>query len=224
LREFVRRAPWLGRALSRLPFAGGARSSGDYWERRYAAGGDSGTGSEGPLAEFKAELLNALVAEHQVTRVVEFGCGDGEQLSLARYPEYVGLDVSSSVIARCRRRFESDPAKAFFGYDPNAFHDTLGLFRADLALSLDILYHLVEDEVFELHLSHLFGAATRFVVIYSSDVDRAVSAHVRHRHFTPTLEANHPDWELSDRIANPLPKHELGGAGSEADFFIYRRR
>ena len=224
LREIVRRAPWLGRALSRLPFAGGARSSADYWERRYRAGGDSGTGSSGPLAAFKADFLNALVARHDIARVVEFGCGDGQQLSLARYPEYVGLDVSASVVARCRQRFASDPTKAFFAYEPTAFHDSLGLFRGDLALSLDVIYHLVEDEIFARHLSHLFGSATRFAVVYSSDVDRPVSAHVRHRHFSPWIEAHHPDWQLVERVPNPLPKQELGGAGSEADFFVYARR
>ncbi len=224
LREVVRRAPWLGRLLSRLPFAGGARSSGDYWERRYKAGGDSGTGSSGPLAAFKADFLNALVARHGIGRVVEFGCGDGQQLSLAAYPEYVGLDVSASVVARCQERFASDATKAFFVYDANAFHDALGLFRADLALSLDVIYHLVEDAIFARHLSHLFGAAGRFAVIYSSDVDRPVSAHVRHRHFSAYVEAQHPDWRMVERVPNPLPKDELGGAGSEADFFIYERR
>ena len=215
--------PSLGRALSALPLRGGARNTGEYWERRYAAGGDSGTGSFGALAEFKAEFLNRFVAERGVSRVIEFGCGDGSQLILARYPEYIGLDVSASAVVRCSERFADDSTKSFYLYAPAAFCDTLGLFRADLALSLDVLYHLVEDKTFELHLKHLFGSAERFVLIYSSDVDRLVSAHVRHRHFTPAIEALHPDWKLKERIPNPLPKDEVGGLGSEADLFVYER-
>jgi hypothetical protein len=58
-------------------------SSADYWERRYQKGGTSGAGSYNHLAEFKAEFLNAFVAEHHVASVIEFGSGDGAQLRLA---------------------------------------------------------------------------------------------------------------------------------------------
>jgi len=30
--------------------------------------------------------------------VTEFGCGDGSQLELGHYPEYVGVDVAASAI------------------------------------------------------------------------------------------------------------------------------
>jgi hypothetical protein len=61
--------------------------SADYWERRYAEGGDSGHGSYGRFAEFKAEVLNRFVAEQRIESIVEFGCGDGNQLTLASYPD-----------------------------------------------------------------------------------------------------------------------------------------
>lgn len=65
----------------RLPF----RTSGDYWEQRYRQAGNSGAGSYGRLAEFKAEVLNEFVARHSIGSVVEFGSGDGNQLTLAKY-------------------------------------------------------------------------------------------------------------------------------------------
>ena len=58
----------------------------NYWEDRYRTGHDSGAGSSGRLAAFKAEFLNGLVADHNVSSVIEFGCGDGRQLALAEYP------------------------------------------------------------------------------------------------------------------------------------------
>ena len=48
----------------------------------------------------------------------------------------------------------SDPAKTFFAvaqFDPRAHAR-----RHDLALSLDVIYHLVEDEVFSEYLQRLF--------------------------------------------------------------------
>ena len=62
-----------------------------YWEQRYAQGGNSGVGSCGKFAEFKAELLNRFVAQHGVHTVIEFGCGDGNQLSLARISSLHGV-------------------------------------------------------------------------------------------------------------------------------------
>ena len=53
-----------------------------YWENRYKNNGNSGAGSYGRLAEFKADVINNFIAENKITSVIEFGCGDGNQLSL----------------------------------------------------------------------------------------------------------------------------------------------
>src|SRR5512139_2970605 len=87
--------------LRRFAFSG----SKDYWEERYRAGGNSGGGSYGRLAQFKADVLNGFVERHGVESVLELGCGDGHQLELARYPKYIGLDVSVTAIRQCAARF-----------------------------------------------------------------------------------------------------------------------
>src|SRR5690606_8385419 len=76
-----------------------------YWRKRYEKGGHSGPGSYDKLAEYKAETLNRFVADHQITDVIEFGCGDGNQLRLAQYPRYIGYDISPIALARCRELF-----------------------------------------------------------------------------------------------------------------------
>lgn len=63
-------------------------------ESRYRLGLTSGSGSEVELASYKAGIVNNFVRERPVRRAVEFGCGDGQQLALAVYPQYLGLDVS----------------------------------------------------------------------------------------------------------------------------------
>ena len=50
-----------------------------------------------------------------------------------------------------------------------------GLPRADLTLSLDVIYHLVEDDVFVSAMRALFDKAARFVVIYASNQDADVT-------------------------------------------------
>jgi cyclopropane fatty-acyl-phospholipid synthase-like methyltransferase len=194
------------------------RGSADFWERNYARGETSGCGSYGAAAQGKARFLNEFVAGSNVTSVIEFGCGDGHQLSLAAYPRYIGLDVSRQAVDRCARRFAGDPTKSFFLYDGSYFHDRGRVFTADAALSIDVIYHLVEDDVFETYMSHLFGAGLRYVVAYTTNRPMAGTApHVRHREFSDWVRRNRPDWRLASTATGP-------NAGADrADFFVYER-
>lgn len=194
-------------------FPGSAR----YWEKWYAAGGTSGSGSYKELALYKAAFLNAFVQDNIISSVIEFGCGDGNQLCLAKYSSYVGMDVSSTVIRRCISSFGNDQTKSFYLYDSRAFSDRAHLFRAELALSLDVIYHLIEDEIYHAYMGHLFDAASKFVVIYAWDEVTVPSGHVRHRKFTEWIANERQEWtliEINQRASEP------SGA---CDFFVYKK-
>jgi SAM-dependent methyltransferase len=217
IRELIRPLPG-ARQVSLLRQRRSYTGSAHFWEGNYAQGRTSGSGSYGELAEGKGRFLNELVRAHAVRSVIEFGCGDGNQLSLADYPRYIGLDVSRSAVQLCQQRFAGDQAKSFFLYDGTCFSDRAGIFAAELALSLDVVYHLTEDAVFEAYLTHLFAAGQRLVVIYSTDLQLSGTApHVRHRHFTPWIEANCPGWRLTGVTAGPNREQ------ARADFFVYER-
>ena len=197
--------------------------SAEYWEERYATGGNSGAGSYSKLAHHKAEVINAFVKENNIQTVIEFGCGDGNQLSLAEYPNYIGLDVSPTIIRHCMKLFKGDDTKSFFVYDSRAFQDNHEVFDVELAMSLDVLYHLIEDEVFEKYMHHLFDSANRYVLIYSSNFQKAQTHHEIDRVFTDWVAANRPDWELWKTIENKF-KHEPKDSidYSKADFYFFR--
>jgi SAM-dependent methyltransferase len=232
-RDRIRNVPMLGAAVSRVRLIIGAlrrsllafdfRDSSDHWERHYRKGKTSGAGSYGDLAKFKADVINAFIEKHGIGSAIEFGCGDGNQLSLIRYPNYVGLDVSQTALDLCTQKFASDRTKTFFLYDaPNAEGLTAGL-----SLSLDVIFHLVEDDVFETYMRRLFRAGQRFVIIYSSNTDENLLiryAHVRNRRFTEWVEANEGHWELLQTIPNKHPWAGDSRTGSRADFYIYGRR
>jgi SAM-dependent methyltransferase len=220
----VERIPVAGPAARRLGMTVVARSglkvrdSAMYWETRYRSGLTSGTGSYERLAHFKAEVLNGFVRAWSVRSVLEFGCGDGSQLKLADYPQYVGADVAPSAVERCRRAFAGDPTKSFY-----LNSELAGDLTADLVLSLDVVYHLVEDEVFEQYMADLFDRSTRFVIVYSSDSDSAAPGrHVRHRAFTRWVAQNRPGWTLEQKIDNPYPYDvDHPHSTSFADFYVY---
>lgn len=152
--------------------------------------------------------------------MIEYGCGDGNQLRLADYPSYLGFDVSGKAVSLCAEIFAGDPAKAFkltTDYDGE---------RADATLSLDVIYHLVEDEVFEAYMRRLFDSADRYVIIYSSNQTTQVpgqAVHVRHRRFTDWVDRHTPDWKLRTHIPNRYPFKDDTATGSFADFYIYER-
>lgn len=213
--------PLAGRLYRRFVRASGLFSSERYWIDRYEGGGNSGAGSYGRLAEFKAEILNDFVRENRVETVIEFGSGDGNQLTLADYPRYTGYDVSPRAVAMCRSLFAEDPSKTFWlmsEYDGRT---------AELTLSLDVIFHLVEDAVFDAYMRRLFDSSEAYVIIYSSNTDAndaGQSPHVRHRRFTDWVDTNNSEWTLLRHIPNRHPFTGDGTKGSIADFYIYRRR
>ncbi|MBF0385386.1 MAG: class I SAM-dependent methyltransferase [Candidatus Omnitrophica bacterium] len=229
MREFIKKIPvirdivyiiYRKLRLSRLierSFPGSEK----YWQNRYNSGGNSGSGSYGKLAEFKAEVINSFVIDHGVKSVIEFGCGDGNQLMLSKYPKYFGFDISDEAIRKCKKLFEEDSTKVF-DIMANYSNQT-----ADLALSLDVIYHLVEDKVFENYMNVLFAASNKNVIIYSSDFEddkRCEGMHVRHRAFSKWVSSNLPEWELAKYFPNKYPDKGKYQEGSFADFFIYKKK
>jgi hypothetical protein len=225
IKSLVKRTPVvreIARAALRIlaEFGQERFSSSDYWEGRYRKGGNSGAGSYNRLARYKADVLNAFVAEHGIESVIEFGSGDGAQLKLATYPSYIGVDVSHTALDLTRREFAADPSKRFVhSEDLTADH------RADLSLSLDVIYHLIEDSVFERYMNQLFDAARRYTIIYSSNAERKSEAvHVRHRKFTDWVERERKDFKLIGQRENDFSEDiEDTDNTSFADFYFYER-
>ncbi len=207
----------IGRSLiSKISFKG----SKYYWEERYQKGGNSGAGSYGELAEFKAKVINEFIKENKINSLIEFGCGDGNQLSLFKVKQYIGLDVSQTAIRKCIEKFKHDKTKSFFIYEPFCFMDNVGILKADLALSLDVIYHLVEDEVFEKYMNDLFKSAKRYVIIYSTNTDEnppELMAHCKNRKFTKWVEKNIKGWKLEKVIENEYKNK------TDVDFYIYEK-
>lgn len=197
------------------------KGSADYWRQRYATGGNSGAGSYNKLANFKAAFLNEFVVEHGVKSVIEHGCGDGNQLTLANYPTYLGYDISPDAIKRCKVLFADDDSRQF-----QLLTASTPIQPAELHLSLDVIYHLVEDGVYEAYMAAIFIHATRYVIIYSTDNDTPVdpaAPHVRHRKVSTWVERNAKGWRKVAHKANDFPFNGDFNVSSNAEFFVYER-
>lgn len=126
-----------------------------YWRTRYDRGASSGGGSRGAEATMKASLIDRVIDEVRPTSVLDFGCGDG----------YVSGLVTRSV-------------PIWVAYDPNVEgkdRRPSGIF--DLVLSLDVLFHLPNEDEYRAYLHALFGYAKRSVFVWSTNHDNAKGHH-----------------------------------------------
>lgn len=193
-----------------------------YWDTRYARGGDSGAGSKGKLAQYKAQIINNFISQNQLTTIAELGCGDGLQLEWADYPQYTGYDISEVAIQKCSIKFKRDSTKQFKVIEnPKALQ--YYEINYDLALSLDVLYHIIDEQEFETYLKNLFALSNRYIIIYAPDhgQDKETSAHVLYRPFTEFINTVFPNWKLIEHIKNKYSEFDANGHSSDSDFFIY---
>ena len=195
-------------------------NSQDYWKTRYEKGGNSGAGSYNKLAQFKGEIINGFVLKNGIKTVIELGFGDGNQLEYFQFPSYIGFDISDTVIQKCRKKFKADASKQFM------HNSEISDQKADLVMSLDVIYHLIEDEVYNEYMNNLFEMSSKYVIIYAFDSDDSGSfdTHVKPRKFTRWIDSNKPGFKLIEHIPNRYPfDKNRPTKTSFADFYMYEK-
>lgn len=198
----------------------------EFWEDNYSAGRSSGPGSEGEFAEWKAAVVNDVIERYDVTVVLDVGCGDGQQAALIECPRYYGIDVSPTAVDMCRDRFFGDPMRYFDTCAPGQLPD--GMF--DLVMSLEVLMHILEEDVFVSTLSQMFTRARHTVLIQAPlvpMVEYRAGAWDKHRPLLPYLSEYLPYWVLSEILIHPASTPESRARGEigemAADFLVFRR-
>lgn len=184
-----------------------------FWENRYKSNENSGSGSYGVLCEYKAKFINKFIIDNNCKNVIEFGSGDGNQMSHFNVQQYTGIDISDYIINICKQKYSHLKNKQFLTYDE--YYKKLS--KYDLALSLDVIYHLVDDDVYEKYMNDLFNSSNKFIIIYSSDMKTNYNgSHVYTRKFTDYICFKFPQAKLLYRVPNPYSEI------SSADFFVYQ--
>lgn len=182
-------------------------NSKQYWEDRYYKGGNSGNGSYGVSADLKSTYINSIIKKYNIQTINDLGHGDGNQIGLLKgFKQYTGYDVSSSARERCISQYKDNRRYTFI--------DSLSQFKpSDLVMSLDVLYHLTEYEVFEAYLKDLFSLG-EYVLIYAQDIEVQGDSHVVSRRFTPYIERVYDNFSLVD-ISE--------GTHDKVKFYLYKK-
>lgn len=145
----------------------------EYWENRYAEGGNSGYGSYGEQLDKKLKWLSGL----DIKSISEIGCGDfnfGSKL-LEIYPEatYFGTDISQTIVDRNSRLF---PKSIFKMADQE-------IPPADLVMCIDVLFHVLDEDELEKILSTLDKKFTKYLAITAYEREENLGTHVAIRTF-----------------------------------------
>lgn len=156
-----------------------------YWESRYSRGGNSGDGSRGDEAAAKIELVNEVVRANRVETLLDLGCGDGYVAAGLGVSRYTGYDPSPAALALAKER---RPDGDFSVKLPQE-----GM-RFDLVLSMDVLFHLVDESSYQAYLTAIFAFGD-LVLVYGTDKELRGRSHVRHRVWTPDVPEG---WEVDE--------------------------
>tara|TARA_R110002072_G_scaffold64203_7_gene159869 strand:- start:36336 stop:36989 length:654 start_codon:yes stop_codon:yes gene_type:complete len=175
-------------------------SSQKYWELRYSNAGDSGIGSYGKMAEDKAKFINLLIDKYSLESCLEYGSGDGHNLQFYNFKKYLGVDVSKTAIDLCLKQYGADKTKAFALYDQNYFHHMNQFLEVDVTLSSEVLFHLVEQSVYDKYLDNLFSTAKKGVIIISTDSNdnEGIPPHIHHRQFSKDVSSKFPQFKREE--------------------------
>lgn len=170
----------------------------NYWNDRYKKGGNSGSGSLGTAGMSKAGAINGFIEKYSVHTIADFGCGDGNIADmLCNYESYFGYDASLEAVKMCRERFKYKKTMLFF-------ENVADIPRVDMCISIDVIYHILDDADFEMYMSAIFQKANKYVLVFSSNTDenRHSAPHIRHREFARWITENTPHFELVDTLGN----------------------
>ena len=119
----------------------------DYWDRRSEREGGLGL-SYGDLVKLVGQYL-----PHNA-RVLDFGCGDGELLSVLQenfiLTRALGLDISDKAVAFARQH--GVEAEQFILHDQ---HDLVQFGEFDVAIATEVLEHIIQAELVLVALANI---------------------------------------------------------------------
>lgn len=179
------------------------RSAEHYWENRYARGGNSGPGSRGAELRHKLAFVQKFITDNRVKSVFDYGSGDGEFASKLVVPTYYGYEPSPSA------------RQMFFDRDlPRSYMTGTWLYLAELGLSLDVIFHVVDADDYVEYLENLFRTSLKWIIIYGFESsEEELWPHIKPRPFTRFIANRFPEWVLISKIPS--------GFG-EKTFYVYQ--
>tara|TARA_R100000700_G_scaffold39366_1_gene51984 strand:+ start:345 stop:911 length:567 start_codon:yes stop_codon:yes gene_type:complete len=174
----------------------------------------SGSGSRGKLAKFKADYVNRVIEENGVESVYDFGCGDLHNASMIKVKDYLGIDIVEHSHPKevGAKEFKTVVSR----FDKVKFDK-----RADMCLCMDVLYHILEDEqdYLEKAIEKIVESSNDLIVIYAQDSHQSDNTFKYRGHLF-----NSP-WRqiIEKKNLTLIEEQDAPQPGSSAKFFVYKK-
>lgn len=134
-----------------------------YWNKRYSAGLNSGQGSIGELRKFKWDtILSKTTIKNK--SVLDYGCGDLSFWKDHIHPEvkkYTGYDISEFIILNHKQKWLDIHPRVSFT------HNIVDVPKHDLVFCFDVLFHIIDENLFNYTLKNLISRAKDLLFIYT---------------------------------------------------------
>lgn len=205
---------WLKLAKSKIIFR--FKSSKDYWEKWHKKNLKLQDFEINSQLENKIKYLNSWIDQYNIDSIIDFGCGTSPYIENLKCKNYLGVDVSETAIKVCQNKFKNDPSKRF-----NLMNKRIEE-KSIMTVSLDVVYYLVEDNVFNQYMLNLFNSSNRFVIIYSTNYNHynELIPYIKHRQITDWVKKHKKEFAMINHI-----KKADEGAFSEhsTELFLYEK-
>lgn len=83
------------------------------------------------------------------------------------------------------RKYAKDKTKKFMWCGNEDFIVDI---KADLTMSLNVIYHLIEDDTYHIYMKRLFSSSKKYVYICSCNFDKSYANHIKCRKFTDYIK------------------------------------
>jgi hypothetical protein len=185
---------------------------------RYLTGGNSGTGSVSKYSNDKAYVINSFIQNNTIHSIVEWGVGDGKQLSKYDFNQvnYVGYDISKYIINKLNKVNKNENYKFLLS---NQYHNE----KYDLALSIEVIFHLIDDSIYENYMARLFNSSQKFVIIFSTNFNSNVDAHCMHHEIKSYISKHFKEFVLEKEEFIESFYFGRENEGKYAKFYFYKK-
>lgn len=183
-----------------------------YWNEHYLVGGTSGAGSVGGYRKWKWNVIGQYVNIEDKS-VLDVGCGDLTFLNGKKFRDYLGLDISGTIIKRDRKKRPDLSLAVLDVTDPNIHTQ-----QYDVVLCMDLLFHIMKEEDFGTLLGNLnrWAGEWLFLINWCKNPLPYRNDHYQYfRDLIPWLDRM-PDLELIDTDQRKKDPYNM--------LYVFRRR
>jgi hypothetical protein len=134
--------------------------SNEYWDTRYKNKGNSGRGSRGLLRFWKWRIIKRYLNINEAS-VIDVGCGDLAFWGEKSCNKYTGIDISPTIIEINKNK---KPNWEFIVGNAETFQK---MPAAEVVFCFDILFHILNDQVYKKILDNLVIYSNKYVFVYT---------------------------------------------------------